>query len=178
MNRSSNIAAVTLLAAILVCSRSDGGLDMSTGREWHLWMQARYSLIIARVKAITQARPGENGTHRAILEPICTLAGSLDPSEHPTLDVTLYADGMTSSVGTPPKQGSLILAVTQGTNFIVSDICTFMPNRASVQEINGMGDPRVLETLKKLQDARAHAEPDPHIRISATTNKSGTTRPK
>ena len=38
----------------------------------------------------------------------------------------------------------------------------FMPNSESLVVIKGLDDPRVQETLKKIQDARAHPDPDPN----------------
>ncbi len=150
-----------MLLVIWLTCECRGGLGFKTGKEWQMWTVDRYSVIIAHVSSVSELQEGDNGTHRATLEPLALLAGSLDPSKHSALNVTFSANGMSSSIKSPPKQGAIVLAVIQGDNFVISDVCTFMPGQSALVELTGLGDRRVVETLKKIQDARAHADPDP-----------------
>lgn len=60
---------------------------------------------------------------------------------------------------------------------IVADICTFMPEKRALVVIDGLGDPRVLETLKKVQEARANPTPDPYRPSTTQPTSQPTTRP-
>ncbi len=172
--------AILLLSCVLFAPCSGGGLLVTTGKEWHQWTEGGYSVIAARVREVRQAPgdAGEAGSYFAVLEPLAVFAGSLDPSEHATIRVSMYVGQGGTSIESPPKQGSMVLAVVQWGNFIVSDICTFMPDQSALAEVTGLGDPRVIETLKKIQDARAHAEPDPHLPRPPATRPASATKPK
>lgn len=63
--------------------------------------------------------------HMAI-EPIATLAGTFDPSEHAKQDVEFYVG--TPTIPNSPGVGEYILIVLEDGHFIVSDECEFMPH--------------------------------------------------
>lgn len=96
-----------------------------------------------------------------VIEPLLSLAGTIDPSAQKTLTVTFYAEGDTS-IRQVPDAGQLILAVMKWNNFIVSDFCLFMPNQCALTTIRDLNDPDVVLTIKNLQDARAHSDPNPY----------------
>ncbi|HEX5243847.1 MAG TPA: hypothetical protein VFW23_11345 [Tepidisphaeraceae bacterium] len=169
MNNASRImAGILVVSALLWSDKSNAGLDTQEGNERGLWTKGYYSVIVARVGAIKEAAPS---TERATLEPLCTIAGLLDPSDHRELHVVFYSDGMTSSIRSVPKRGDLILAVIRGDDFIVSDICRFMPDESSLVVVNGLNDPRIPGTLKRIQDARPHERRDSNV--PATQPASG-----
>ena len=153
-----------------------GGLGTTTGKERGLWTDGRYSVIVATMHDIHPPDKKAYGPHAARLAPLATLAGGFDCSLHPALPVRFYV-GQGTSVrrSTPlPKDGATVMAVIQmpkpregepedpnPEGFIVSDICTFMPGKSSFVAIDSLADPRVTETLKKIQEARANADADP-----------------
>lgn len=160
------MAHIPLFIVLLLLSGScRAGLVTTTGKEWHLWTQDHYCVVAARVRDIEQAKgdAGRFGVWFLTLEPLAVFAGSYDPTENSYFDISVNIGGAGTSIqGAPPKKGATILAVVQNGNFIVSDICTFMPRGAAMAEVSGLGDPQVMETIRKLHDAREHADPDPH----------------
>jgi hypothetical protein len=79
-----------------------------------------------------------------------TGAGILDPKQ----DVEFYVG--TPTIPNAPGEGEYIMIVLKDGHFIVSDECEFMPHGLPLVVIDGLGDPRVHDTLKKARDARAH----------------------
>jgi len=77
-----------------------------------------------------------------------------------------------SSIAQPPEENAIVLAVVRlirskkkgesDTAVIYSHTCTFMPGETSLAVLNGFDDPKIAQTLTKLQDARAHPDPDPY----------------
>ena len=41
-------------------------------------------------------------------------------------------------------------------------VVAFMPGNSALVAVKGMDDPKIIETLKKLQDARAHPDRNPY----------------
>ena len=135
-----------------------------------VWEKQRISVIVARVQEVQRQKPGTSGrqgTHKAVLVPLATIAGSFDPSLHPTLPVHLWAGPAGTSISAPPAAGDLILAVIQAPNnwvnskehVIVTDLCDFMrdegsPIGSSIAVLKGLDDPKIEQTLKRIQDAR------------------------
>ena len=148
-------------------------------------------MIVARVLQIRAITPEEGGSHRATLRPIATIAGKFDPSVSEELIVQFYAAQFSGSIGpgtcikNVPQKGAIILAVIapgfiEGDEnkpmvFIVSDACDFMPTSAGLLTISGLGDARVLETLKKIREARARPVPNPYAPTTAPAKPA--TRP-
>lgn len=175
------VIAITALAMPVMA-----GLGTITGKEWGLWTEDRTSVIAATIRDVRKWEGGDYGQYRATLVPLATLAGSLDPSLNPQLPVQFYVSDLTSSIRLSkplPKDGSTVLAVVQmpkpqnadrekPAGFIVSDICTFMPDGSALVPIDGLGDAKVAETLKKIQVARANANPSPYGK--PITRPSGT----
>ena len=174
---------IPLFIVLLLLSGScRAGLVTTTGKEWHRWTEDHYCVLAARVREIEQAKgdAGRFGVWFATLEPLAVFAGSYDPSESPSFDVSVYIGGAGTSIqDDPPKKGATILAVVQNGNFIVSDICDFMPHGSAMVEINGLGDPRVIEAIKKIHDAREHPDPNPyHVSRPATRPSAPAARKK
>jgi hypothetical protein len=132
------------------------------GTEHWLWTDDQYSVIVARVVDIKPTNHREDpATYTATLEPIATLAGQLDPSIHRELHAVLHAGvAAVLTIHAPPSKGAIVLAVMIGEDKILSDAATFMPSRIPLVEIDGLDDKRVLETLHRIQEARAHQQPD------------------
>jgi hypothetical protein len=165
--RNLALVAVTILA--IAVRPGLAGLGTTTGKERERWTTDRYNVVVASIRGIEKTKDDGAPPYRATISPLATLAGSLDPSAHPDIPVTFYVSDMTSSIrrSVPlPKDGATVLAVVQMSKsdgdtvsgFIVSDICTFMPDESALVEIKGLDDPRVIATLKKLQAARAKPE--------------------
>jgi hypothetical protein len=149
-----------------------GGIGTISGRESDLWTDYHCSVVLARVGDIVELKHElDNGTHRAKLQPLATLAGILDPGASPTLDVRFYSGTNTSSIGRAPAKGDLVIAVVvigrrhgeekQPSDWVTSDLCTFMPDDSALVAVDGLGDPRILQTIDRIRDARAHSEPRP-----------------
>jgi hypothetical protein len=108
----------------------------------------------------------------ATMVPRSTLAGAFDPSTHPVLPVQFYVYGPTSSIRRPPEEGAIVMAVCQLVRAkergesdrakVYSHVCAFMPDEAALVVLTGFDDARIAQTLKKLQDARAHPDPNPY----------------
>jgi len=170
----------------MTASRSFGGLGTLTGKEARLWTDGHVSVIIATVADVAKGQGEGYQPHNVRLIPKGTLAGTFDSSLHPSLNVRVYVSDLTSSVNVAPRSGTTVLAVietdalqgeeTRPSNWIRSDICTFMPDKSALVIIKSMDDPRVAETLKRLQDARAHPNPDPNV--IRPTEKAGNGKPK
>lgn len=160
-----------LIASCLVLwlgTRVFGGIDSLEGGDEGLWDEGGHSLIVARVRSV-EALPSKVGpTHRAVLEPLATLAGHLDPSAQSTIVVLLYAQAMGTSVHAAPEKGDWILAVIwaaatdgderQKSLYIESAFCRFMPKDAAVVVIRGLDDSIVKETLTRIQTSRLKAK--------------------
>jgi hypothetical protein len=98
----------------------------------------------------------------ATLEPRALLCGTLDPSLNAAVTVA-FLPGLGSSYQKAPRDGATVIAVVARDETgvgIVSDFCDFMPGQSSLVEIDGLGDPRVFQTLQRLQKARRNAEPN------------------
>ena len=96
------------------------------------------------------------------------VTGTLDPSAHPTLPTVFYAGKAIGAIERAPQNGDLVMAVvklerpvdtnTGVSTFIFSDICTFMPGKSAMVVLKSLEDAVVTETLKRLQEARAHPQ--------------------
>jgi hypothetical protein len=159
------LALIALHISVLFAAVALAALGTSTGRESELWTRGRYSVIVGTLQDVKQMEGAEDRPYVATLKPIGTLAGAFDPSLNSDLRVRFYVGHMVSSIKEPPGGGATVLAVirtkilhgeeTEPSDWIVSDLCTFMPGNAGLVEIEGLGDPRILETLRRLREARA-----------------------
>jgi len=162
------LPALSLL--VIACNPTLAGLGTTTGREWLQWTQSGYCVVVGRLDDARHHDADVAGKYRATFAPLASFAGTFDPGAFPAIPVIFYG-GKNSSIRDVPAHGSMVLAVMQfrlpegdekPSGFIVSDICTFMPGESSLVRIDGLNDPRVLDTVKKLRDARAHPDPDPY----------------
>jgi hypothetical protein len=151
--------------------------------------------MVGDVTFVPESRQRDIPNYAIALKPIAVLAGVLDPGG---VSTPLKAHAHIGSYGTnnrePPRKDAMAIIVLQivtpdspgdggepqkkpapsDSYFIVSDICTFMPDpRGSICEVTGLNDRRVIETIEKLRDARRKSVPDPHGAASgsATTTK-------
>jgi hypothetical protein len=164
--RSVRVAFLVAMAAMLNASDCCAALQGTTGSERKLWEEGEYAVVVARVEQIVELSREEllknHATHSAVLAPMATIAGRLDPSVHRELSVNLNIGPHVSSVSHAPPHGACVLAVIAQESIVVADICTFMPDNSALVVIDGPGDKRVAETLKRIQEARAHPDPDPN----------------
>src|SRR4051812_39937021 len=73
--------ACCLLGLLFVLvSEAYAGRGVAAGNEPGLWTDRRYSVIVANVKEVV-ALEAVGPTHRAVVEPLLTVAGRLDPTE-------------------------------------------------------------------------------------------------
>jgi hypothetical protein len=172
MTRGKYQLILSLIAVAVFVGPALGARGRISGSEWALWTEGGHSVIVASVHDVERVQGEGFQPYHATLKPRATLAGALDPSVNVALPVNFYVSSMTSSISVPPRENDLILAVVRirhgeqegvaQANWIVSETCTFMPNGSSVACIRGLDDPLVLETLKKVQAARANPQPDPY----------------
>lgn len=124
------------------------------------WDSDHFSVIVAEVKALS-IEP--DSSWNATLAPLFSIAGKFDPSGHPLLKVRSYGPGG-SSVQTVPKVGDTVLTVIIRAHdsprpwFIALQWMSFMPESSALCVIKDPSDPRVNETLKKIQEARARRQ--------------------
>lgn len=161
----------TCAALLALTCHARAGLGTITGKEAEGWDSGYYNVVVGTIHDVQKEQDQPPERHRALLVPRATLGGTFDCSLHPKLPVTFYIGAATSSVTRIPPEGASVLVLIQflpGENgqtaagFIFSDICTFMPDKSAMVVINGMDDPRLVDTLKRLQDARAHRAPSPY----------------
>jgi hypothetical protein len=156
--RSYRIAIIVILTAAFCIYDCRAALPTTTGSERKLWDEGGYAVIVAKVEEILELgqedRLKNHATHTAALVPLATIAGTLDPSTHRKLLVTLNIGSFTTSVDHAPPRGAWVLAVIEPGPMVAADICTFMPDNAGLVVIDGPADKRVAETLKRIQEAR------------------------
>jgi hypothetical protein len=173
--RLSNAIGIWIIVTALfwtATANSRAGLGTTTGRERKLWTTYRYSVIVAKIRDVREGKGEGYQAHHATLLPVATIAGTLDPSVTPSLDVRFYRSDLTSSIkGELPKDGAIVLAAvimgrhhadeTEPSDWVDSDLVAFMPNRSGLVVIKGLDDPLVAETLQKIQAVRAEEKPGP-----------------
>ena len=151
-----------------------------------MWREAMYSVVIGTLTEVKKWDGADHPPYRATLAPRAAIAGPFDPSLYPTIPVSFDVSWTSSSIHEPPPNGATVMVVLQfmpkgGGNpvdsaFIVSDECEFMPGETALVVIKGLDDPRVAETLKKIQAARLHQKPST-TRPAAPTTKNATSTP-
>ena len=150
-----------LLTACGLCVAGVGSFDGAADENWGD-KPGTHSLIVAEVLRV---EPGglAAGEHRATFRPIATLSGGFDSGRQVTVDLrmsTSQAPG-TTSIKQAPAKGALVMAVLFHTGderswVVSSGGATFMPTRASaVEVITGLDDPKVRETVRRVQEARS-----------------------
>jgi hypothetical protein len=147
------------LIAALFFGRTFAGVAVRTGREAGFWTEWHYAVVIARVREEAAHVQGAESPYlmHMVIEPLATVAGTFDPSEHASEDVQFYVG--TPSIPLSPAEGNIIMIVLRDGNFVVSDECQFMAHDLPLVVIDGIGDARVHDTLKKVREARAHPLP-------------------
>ena len=152
---------LSTLGLIGAPSYSLAGWKTLQGNEDYAWKDGAYSLIIAEVKEISGVSGDKKmGTHKATLNPVATLAGTLDPGATFSLDVRLYCGVGSTSIPSAPLKGATVIAVLRGIDYVASDDCAFMPDRSALVTIDGFADKRVMETIRKLRLTRHPEEAD------------------
>lgn len=160
-----------LVGIIIIASSLFAALGTINGKEKEGWESGTYSIVVATIHDI---KKGEGvGVYKASINPEATLAGVLDPSVNPTIRVSFYVDppttqGVTTYVRNIPPAGATVLAVLEYLPIndqteerayrVTPNICTFMPEESGMVIIKGLDDPKVAETLKRIQKARAAAQ--------------------
>lgn len=173
MNPCVKIAFVTITLLISTAALA-GGPGTITGQEPKGWGDGTYNVVIGRLRNVMKVEnaPDAGPDYRiATFIPLATLAGVFDSSLHPTVTVNLYVGAATSSIREVPPDNAFVILVmrtrpTEGektpTAAVSSDFCTFMPGRAAIAVVDGPADPRISQTLDRLQKARAISSADPH----------------
>src|SRR5687767_13648962 len=82
-----------LLLLVFTSSNALAGLGTITGKEFEGWSTGEYNVVLGVIKEIRPINGKEFGLHRATFVPAATLAGTFDPSLHPTLPISFYATG-------------------------------------------------------------------------------------
>jgi hypothetical protein len=123
------------------------------------------SVIVAKVDAIRVLKIEEQkhlptGTHKLTLEPLAVIAGNLDPSTHPKLDLVVWiVDAPGMMIKTEPHVGDTVMAVVMWNDKSVEPgPCDFMPGQSGLVVLDGLGDKHVHETLERIRAGRAAAK--------------------
>jgi hypothetical protein len=159
-------------SVILLLTASDAlaAQGTITGKERTGWQTGYYNVVVAIIRNVEKDKAADAGSsrYRAVLSPKATLGGTLDPSLYPSLPAAFYVGKAVGAIEEAPPDGSLVMVVMQLDRedaadkpfaFIFSDICKFMPGESAMVLLKGLDDPLAAETLMRLQDARAHADP-------------------
>jgi hypothetical protein len=183
--------SLSLLLVVLLPSRAYCGFNpVFTGEEPWLWTQLNCAVIVAKVLEV-EAVDVKMGRYRLELAPLVTLAGRLDPSANPSMSFNLAAhpDHLVAGpprVEKPPPTGSMIMCCVvtgareaqvpssmRNTQLVTNDIfgyeCLFMPDGMPLVVLTDLNDPRIVETLKRIQWARAHPYPNPNVPATRPT---------
>jgi hypothetical protein len=178
------ITTFVLCCLAIIVNNVSAGWMTTNGKEKEDWEGGYYSIIIARIQGIKKTE--EIGVYKAVIIPKATVAGVLDPSVHPTIPVTFEVHlpelpGGITSIRQVPPEGATVLAVLEYLPIndhdearvyrITPNICTFMPAQSGMVVIKGLDDPKVSETLKKIQRARAEAQAEQGKKDGATPGK-------
>ena len=161
MNVVCRIYMVLGVLGLMVSSTVEGGTEVTSGREPRFWDgPPAHAVVLARVYEEAHHVKGADSPHyfEMTIEPLATVAGKFDPTEHAKLRVEFFVG--TSSIPEAPAEGDVIMIVLQGGDFIVSDVCQFMPHDLPLVVVDGLNDPRVHDTLKRIREARAHPLPE------------------
>jgi hypothetical protein len=158
-----------LFIVALTCRLTEGGGGSHSGREPRIWENT--SVIVGTLKDIKKLKAPGDYLYSATLVPKATLAGALDTSLNPTLHVRFFASVLNASITGVPAEGDTIIAVIhigliqrdeiEPSDWISGLGWEFMPDSQALVVIKGLDDPRVEQTLKKIQEVRAHTDPDP-----------------
>jgi hypothetical protein len=151
------------------CQLTEGGGGSHSGREPRIWENT--SVIVGTFKDIKKLKAPGDDLYSATLVPKATLAGAFDPSLNPMLHVRFFASVLNASISRVPSEGDTIIAVihigliqrdeVEPSDWISGLGWEFMPDSQALVVIKRLDDPKVGETLKKIQEARAHPDPDP-----------------
>ena len=170
--------ALAFLAAFcFFCVPILAGWGNFTGDEEGLWDQDGCSVVVGKIRNMHNGSAKGPAFYTATLQPEALLCGCLDPSLHPSLPVAFMAQALNTSIDQVPADGSTVLAVVSmrdGRVGIVSDSCRFMPGDSSLVSVTGLDDPKVAETLKRLQAARKAGDAK---RAAATQSSAPATAP-
>jgi hypothetical protein len=143
-------------ATLLVLSFSSGTILAAqgtvTGKEPEGWDTGAFNVVLGTLIDVQKDGPAELNRYRATLVPLATLAGAFDPSLHPKVPVRFYVGRASSSIEQPPPSGATVIAV-----IVVGTLQAY-----ETVVLTGFDDARIAQTLKKLQDARAHPDPNPY----------------
>jgi hypothetical protein len=151
---------LTLSLVLLFGVTSYGGYGVCTGRERGFWRADQHSVVVAKVlsDATHVETPSSKHYYKMSIEPVATLAGAFDVSRQAKIEVGFYIGG--PNIDHAPPKDAFILIVLEQPAFIISDDCEFMPDHSALVIVDGLSDRRVHETLDKIRDARAHADPE------------------
>lgn len=171
--RRGTLRQIAMQAAVLfaLCG-SVRGLGTFDGRDEAEWTGGKAAVVLALVQ---ETGPSASGVeHQATFVPRATLAGSFDCSQHPRLRMRFFASETGgTSIKRAPAEGDLVLVVI-GTGAgddgyqVYSEYCAFMPGGEAMLTVRGIDDPRVAETLRKVQELRAQLKRE----AGATTKPS------
>jgi hypothetical protein len=168
MNRITRTLWLLSFVSLLVGpSPSGAGIGVNSGDERGFWTEDHFVVLVARITDEPKHVDGADSPHyyKMTIEPLATLAGAFDASDHADLQVTLYIGG--PNIREVPPGGATVLAVVKDSNFIVSDYCMFMPDHSSLVVIDGLGDHKVIETIDRLRKVRL-ASPATQPAVSTT----------
>lgn len=177
---------IALLTILFVCvGHAGAALTALNGKESEGWDDGSYSIVVAKIRKIKQS--DKYGNYTAVIEPMATLAGILDPSVHPVLPVRFGVDlptaqSSSSYIRRVPPDGATVLAVVscftaesvakaKREYWIAGSICTFMPEQSGMIAIRGLDDPKVILTLQRIQLARAEAREERSTKAKTATKE-------
>jgi len=163
--RSGGVRGLAL--SLVLAATSFAGEGFSTGSERGLWDSDGNSVVVGTIKDVKPILVKGLADHSAILCPLATSCGKFDPSLNSEIPIKFYI-GDTSSIRQIPPNGATVIAVVvqeEGRTNVDSNLFAFMPDESGLVAVSGLGDPKVKETLSKLQAAR---------RVAATQSADGT----
>jgi hypothetical protein len=159
------VTIFSLSAAVIYAVSSLAGQASYSGAEPWLWKERHHAVVVAVINDVKTVKVPEKNYeyHTGTLVLKVSLAGECDPSLTPSLPIKFVADLAGSSNHTVPTNGSVVLAfISVGwpradENWVEEAVIGFMPgdDGSGLVVIEGLNDPRVDATLKRIQMERA-----------------------
>lgn len=145
----------------IVCALALGGIITNDGTERGYWNSTVVVYCDIVKVDIVQKATEINGhaalsqTTTVVINPIATLAGTIDPSSSPT--IRAYAE-FGIGLSDPPTEGSKAVVVIQRYENQYSipngGVC-YMPNKIAITEVKNFEDPKVAAIIENLRELHA-----------------------
>lgn len=152
----------------LWCSCAGAASYTIDGRTEETWSKGALFVVVATVKTVhpVERMPEDATTHVVTLVPHATLAGSFDAGLQPEITAPMSVGLYETSIKSAPPAESLAIVVVlrrkeHPSLCVAGATIAFVPGGSALTVVTGWDDPRIAETLKRIQTARAKPTTQP-----------------